>query len=71
MKKILLSEVLELTVPERIQLAQDIGDTIAELPDTFILSDLQKKELDQRIEAHRQHPEESIPWEEVRQRIGL
>jgi len=56
-------------VPERIQLVEDIWDTIAEVPEQVGLSDGQKAELDRRLDAHHRNPEEGAPWPEVRERI--
>ena len=48
---------------------EDIWDSIAELPEAVILTDDQKRELDNRLEAAHLNPNEGSPWEEVRQRI--
>ncbi len=63
---ILLDQVKDLPVPERIKLVQDIWDTIAEEPEAIKLTPEQATELDRRIEHHRLHPEDSVPWETVR-----
>ena len=63
------AEVLGLSVPERIQLVEDIWDSIAEVPETVSLSDEQKAELDRRLEAYHQNPDEGSPWGIVRERI--
>lgn len=47
--------VLNLGVTERIQLVEDIWDTIVELPEEVPLTDEQKIELDRRLDAY--HPE--------------
>jgi putative addiction module component (TIGR02574 family) len=66
-----MTDILELSIPERIQLVQDIWDTIADGPDSLELSDEQKAELDRRIEKLRADPNSALTWEEVRARIGL
>lgn len=71
MAKELLDEILELSVPERIQLVQDIWDSIAQIPDTLELNEEQKKELRTRLAHYRAHPEAGIAWEELKQKIGL
>ena len=43
-----LSDILDLTVAERIELVQDIWDSIEEMPDNIILTEKQKAELDTR-----------------------
>ena len=68
MNKALLKELLELTPEERIELAQDLWDSIAqeEMPP---LTEAQKRELDRRIAEHEKNPERTAPWEEVRARL--
>lgn len=63
---ILLDKAKDLPVPERIKLVQDIWDTIAAEPAAIKLTREQVEELDRRIEHHQLHPEDSVPWETVR-----
>jgi len=63
------ADVMRLSVPERIQLVEDIWDSIAELPEEVPLTDEQKAELDRRLDAYHQNPEEGSPWGMVRERI--
>jgi len=58
-----------LSVPERIQLVEDIWDSIAEVPEEVGLTDEQKAELDRRLAAYHQNPDEGAPWGMVRERI--
>ncbi|MFZ4397448.1 MAG: addiction module protein [Kiritimatiellia bacterium] len=69
MNAVLTSDVLKMTVPERIRLVVDIWDTIAEVPESVDLSESQKAELDRRLDAYHLHPETGAPWGEVRERI--
>jgi len=69
MSTLVKADVLSLSVPERIQLVEDIWDTIAEFPDEVKLSDEQKAELDRRLDAYHQNPDEGAPGEVVRERI--
>jgi putative addiction module component (TIGR02574 family) len=69
MSKVSMADVLELSVPERIQLVEDIWDSIATVPRPIPLTDAQCEELDRRLEDYRQHPDEGSPWEEVKSRI--
>jgi putative addiction module component (TIGR02574 family) len=69
MKKITTSDVLELSVPERIELVEDIWDSIAAVPDSIPLTNAQREELDRRLESYHQNPEAGSPWEVVRERI--
>ena len=58
----------KLSVAERIQLAEDLWDSIPESPD-IALNDAQKAELDRRLEDLEQHPDAGEPWEVVRARF--
>jgi len=64
-----MADVLELSLPERIQLVEDIWDSIAAIPQPLPLTEAQRSELDRRLEDYRQHPEHGSPWEEVKARI--
>ncbi|MFM8460126.1 MAG: addiction module protein [Chthoniobacterales bacterium] len=58
-----------MSVAERIQLVEDIWDTIAEVPDEVGLTDSQKAEIDRRLDAYHRSPEEGSPWDMVMERI--
>ena len=66
MGKISLADVLQLSVAERIQLAEDIWDTLQDVPEPLQLTDEQREELNRRLEDHRQHPDEGILWDELK-----
>jgi putative addiction module component (TIGR02574 family) len=57
-----------LPVSERIQLVEDIWDSIAEeTPNGALqLSEDERTELQARFAAHQSDPQSSIPWSEVR-----
>ena len=69
MTALVKANVLSLSVPERIQLVEDIWDTIAEVPEEITLTEEQKAELDRRLEAYHLNPDEGSPWGVVRERI--
>ncbi|MBU2053376.1 MAG: addiction module protein [Proteobacteria bacterium] len=69
MKSSSISEYVKLSVPERIQLVEDIWDSIAEIPEELPLTEAQQVELDRRLNAYRLNPEEGAPWEYVREAI--
>lgn len=64
-----LSHILELSVSERIQLVEDIWDSIVAVPEALPLTDAQRQELDRRLEAYAQNPEEGIPWDELKKKV--
>jgi len=63
------SDILSLSVPERILLVEDIWDSIAEVPESIPLSARQKAELDSRLQAYRRTPGKGAPWAVVLKRI--
>ena len=69
MKTISLAEALKLSVPERIQLAEDLWDSIASAPEAVSLTKAQADELDRRLEDYRKNPQAGSPWDEVKRRI--
>jgi putative addiction module component (TIGR02574 family) len=69
MSTLIKADILSLSIAERIQLVEDIWDTIIELPQEVPLTDEQKIELDRRLDAYHQNPGEGSPWSEVRDRI--
>jgi putative addiction module component (TIGR02574 family) len=64
-----LSEILQLTIAERIQLAEDIWDSVAAFPEALPLTDAQKEELDRRLQAYAQNPDEGISWDELKDKL--
>jgi putative addiction module component (TIGR02574 family) len=64
------AEYMTLSVSERIQLVEDIWDSIAaDAPDSVELSQAQKTELHRRIAAHRADRSTAVPWEQVRSKL--
>lgn len=63
------SELLQLSPAERIQLAQDLWDSLPEDPELVSLDEAQLQELDRRLAEHRRDPSTAVPWEEVRARL--
>lgn len=64
-----LSDITHLSVTERIQLAEDIWDTVLADPEQVRLSETQTKELEERLMSYRQNPQTGTSWHEVRQRV--
>ena len=69
MSKLAKTGILDLSVSERIQLVEDIWDSIAEVPESVPLTDQQKAELDRRLDAYRKNPKTGSPWTMVREHI--
>ena len=69
MSKFSKADLLELPVPERLKLIEDIWNSIADAPEALELSDDDKRLIDSRLEARRRDPNAGSPWEEVYARI--
>lgn len=65
MKKITATDSLVLSIPERIQLVEDIWDTIAAKADSVELTKEEKRIVDDRLEAYQSNPDVGSPWEDV------
>lgn len=70
MKKLSASDIAQMPVDERIQLVEDIWDSIAELPEAVKVPDWHKDELDRRLDAYHANPSEGAPWSEVRTHLS-
>ncbi len=70
MKNIKATDTLDLSIPERIQLVEDIWDTIVPNAEALELDEEEKKLIDQRLEAYHANPNIGSPWEEVYKRIA-
>jgi putative addiction module component (TIGR02574 family) len=64
-----LPEILKLSVAERIQLVEDIWDSIAAEPEALSLSEEQRQELDRRLADQEANPGIGRPWAEVKARL--
>ena len=62
----LTEEAKKLSIAERINLVEEIWDSIAEENGCFELSDAQKQELDRRLESFRENPLQGRTWEEIK-----
>jgi putative addiction module component (TIGR02574 family) len=69
MKSQSIAEYVKLSVPERIQLVEDIWDSVAEIPEALSLTEAQQAELDRRLDAYHRNPEGGLPWEYVKEAI--
>lgn len=57
-----------LSVPERLQLIQEIWESIDTTTDQLPISEAQRLELDRRLAALEANPQRVVPWEEVEAR---
>ncbi|HUN80005.1 MAG TPA: addiction module protein [Phycisphaerae bacterium] len=65
----ILKEALALSPAERIELVEDLWDSIAAIPESVVLTDAQRAELAARLVEYHHDPTAGSPWEEVKQRL--
>jgi len=69
MKTITASDIAGMPVQQRIQLVEDIWDSIAAMPDAVEMPQWHKQELDKRLEAYQENPKDGMEWKEVNKSI--
>ena len=70
MENLLPSNIQQLSIAERLQLVQDIWDSITLSPDLVPVTDQQQQELDNRLQICNQNPDSGKSWEEVKQKFN-
>ena len=58
-----------LSVEERLELVEDLWDSIAEEDAATSLTDAQRAELDRRLAEYAANPNDVVPWKEVKASI--
>jgi putative addiction module component (TIGR02574 family) len=66
-----VADILELSIPEKIQVVEDIWDSNTAVPESVLLSEEQKMELDRRLQAYHKNPAAGSPWSVVRDRLRM
>lgn len=69
MKRMTVADTLELSIPERIQLVEDIWDTIAAQADVIELNEQEKMIIEERLDAYHKNPCAGSLWEDVVKKI--
>ena len=64
-----VSEILELSVAEKIRIVEEIWDSIADNPESLPLSDNERAELNKRLQEYRENPTEGIEWNELKAKL--
>ena len=67
--KNLLQEAMKLSEDERVKLAEGIWQSVENGWLDARMPDWHKRELDRRIQAHRENPREVVTWEEVQKQM--
>jgi putative addiction module component (TIGR02574 family) len=64
-----IAGILELSVAERLEIVEDIWDSIVADSDELELSEELREELDRRLKAYEDDPGGGVSWEELRDRL--
>ena len=67
----LLDEIKQLDISERLQLVEDLWDSVAVRASEFPISDAQKAELDLRLAQHHQEPRRGVTLDQIAQKLGV
>ena len=65
----IMQDILKLSVSERILMVEAIWDSIAEKDEQLELTSETKQLLDERLEDHKNKPDEGSSWDEVKAKI--
>lgn len=68
MTKTLVNQVLTLPPADRLDLMDQIWESLAQDPEAFPLPEEHRRLLEERLERHRAAPERVVAWESVRGR---
>ncbi len=69
MSNITLDEIVRLPVEQRLEIAEAIWDSIRTSPGAVPLTEVQREEIDRRLEAYRTDPGAGDDWVAVLKRI--
>ncbi|MGC1274017.1 MAG: addiction module protein [Planctomycetaceae bacterium] len=56
----------QLPVEQRIALARELWESIDDEPHPPLLTTPQRRELERRLSDHHAHPEDFVPWDEIK-----
>ncbi len=66
-----LQALFALSPAERIELAEDLWDSVAQEAAGQPLTLLEIAEIEKRLAEHRAKPQDLVPWETVKANLGL
>lgn len=64
-----LSDILKLSVPERLQIVEAIWNSIAAQPEALPVTAAERAYIDERLADLRDNPDDDFSWEEVRDNL--
>jgi len=69
MSRVPIDQILELPAAERVELAQQIWESVFDHPEGVLLTTPQREELERRWIAFEQSPDQGEPWEDVKRSL--
>ena len=70
-ESIALNELMALSVPQKLALIEALWDSIDPAEQAPSMSDALVEELDRRKAAAERDPSSLVPWETIKERLGL
>ena len=64
-----LSQLVDLTLSEKLQLVEELWDHIAACGQPLPVPDWQKQELDRRKHNYQANPDSGVSWEDAKRRM--
>jgi putative addiction module component (TIGR02574 family) len=64
-----IDELRKLPLPERLELVEELWDSIAADSANLEMTQEQAAELDRRLAEHDANPDEGVSWSELRDRL--
>jgi putative addiction module component (TIGR02574 family) len=65
-----LKHALSLSVEDRLELIEEIWDSLVATPEAIPVTDAQRRELARRRRAHARNPSAAKSWREVRAKLA-
>ncbi|MFM7190662.1 MAG: addiction module protein, partial [Microcystaceae cyanobacterium] len=69
MNTLLTEHIMPLTVAERLQLIEEIWDSISHNDSEILLTSPQKEEIDRRLESYHDVKNQGKSWQEIKQKF--
>jgi putative addiction module component (TIGR02574 family) len=66
-----VSEILELSVTEKLRIVEEIWDSIVKNPSALPITGEERAVLDKRLQEYRENPTEGIEWNQLKMKLGL
>lgn len=67
----LLDEINQLDLSERLQLVEDLWDSVAARATTLPITEAQREELDRRLAVHHANPSRGISIDAIAEKLGV